>query len=393
MLDHTPMNTTEFSKILLVQALEESDPHGRHLPLSTRHHATQQARDQHRPSPDHSSEGNLPFLIKRTEIMWAFVNKAFPALAPSWNRLAGGHSHCPGGNPCPGSRITHQRPWRIATGKLTQFPPSPFASMEFWNLSVHRIHAITEILLEDNLVRHCSQLVIQNDRNLGTTSLALSEPFRSFDRPLGTGSHETVHGTLVASRATRMDSTPSPTPPPRSSLYGLGHRARSVYPRVGSRLPSYLGKHVSLCKPGPGPPPHPFGSCRMAPSLSLPRTIGNPEPPSPAAWSRRSMDSYVGCDRPCRDRNPAQHHGVDVSTIPESGQGNIRITPARSLFCPSVSSRPRTRGARGHYALQLSPIPGGQTFSGPRISGPLWKPGHYPMATGHALWSGNPNLA
>jgi len=90
MPDHrsiTPMNATEFSKILLVQALEESDPHGHHLPLSTRHHATQQARDQHRPSPDHSSEGNVPFLMKRTEIMWAFVNKAFPALAKSWDRL------------------------------------------------------------------------------------------------------------------------------------------------------------------------------------------------------------------------------------------------------------------------------------------------------------------
>ncbi len=83
----THMNTTEFSKIMLVQALEESDPHGHHLPLSTRHHATQQARDQHRPSPDHSSEGNVPFLMKRTEIMWAFVNKAFPALAKSWDRL------------------------------------------------------------------------------------------------------------------------------------------------------------------------------------------------------------------------------------------------------------------------------------------------------------------
>ena len=81
------MNATEFSKILLVQALEESDPHGHHLPLSTRHHATQQARDQHKPSPNHSSEGDLSFLATRTEIMWAFINKAFPALAQSRHRL------------------------------------------------------------------------------------------------------------------------------------------------------------------------------------------------------------------------------------------------------------------------------------------------------------------
>ena len=90
MPDHcslTPMHAEEYSKILLIQALEESDTHGHHLPLSTRHHATQQARDQHRPSPDHSSERDLPFLIKRTEIMWAFVNKAFPALAQSWDHL------------------------------------------------------------------------------------------------------------------------------------------------------------------------------------------------------------------------------------------------------------------------------------------------------------------
>lgn len=90
MPDHrtlTPMHVEEFSKILLVQALEESDPHGHHLPLSTRHHATQQARDQHSPSPDHLSQGDLPFLIKRTETIWAFVNKAFPALAQSCDRL------------------------------------------------------------------------------------------------------------------------------------------------------------------------------------------------------------------------------------------------------------------------------------------------------------------
>lgn len=90
MLEHhsiIPMNAREFYKILLVQALEESDPHGHHLPLSTRHHATEQARDQHSPSLDHSSEGNVPFFIKRTEIMWAFLKKAFPGLAQSWDSL------------------------------------------------------------------------------------------------------------------------------------------------------------------------------------------------------------------------------------------------------------------------------------------------------------------
>ncbi|MEX0828726.1 MAG: DUF2868 domain-containing protein [Nitrospirales bacterium] len=81
------MNRTTFSKILLVQALEESDPHGSHLPLSTRHHATQQAKAQHPRSSDHSLETDLSFLSTRSDIMWAFVNKAFPAFAHSWNHL------------------------------------------------------------------------------------------------------------------------------------------------------------------------------------------------------------------------------------------------------------------------------------------------------------------
>ncbi len=81
------MNITDCSKILLIQALEESDLHGRHLPLSTRHHATQQARAQHSPSSDHSASHSETFLAKRTEIIWTFLHKAFPRLVQSWNQL------------------------------------------------------------------------------------------------------------------------------------------------------------------------------------------------------------------------------------------------------------------------------------------------------------------
>ncbi len=81
------MNRKKFSQVLLVQALEESDPHGNHLPLSTRHHATQRARDKHPPSSDHSVETDLEFLTARSEIIWAFVDKAFPTFMKSWNHL------------------------------------------------------------------------------------------------------------------------------------------------------------------------------------------------------------------------------------------------------------------------------------------------------------------
>jgi hypothetical protein len=90
MHDHrsnAPMNSIEFSKILLVQALEESDPHGRHLPISTRHHATQQAREKHGTTLGPSPEGALSFLSTRSEILLAFVDKAFPAFAKYWNHL------------------------------------------------------------------------------------------------------------------------------------------------------------------------------------------------------------------------------------------------------------------------------------------------------------------
>ncbi len=79
------MNARDCAKILLIQALEESDLQGQHLPLSTRHHATQQAQAQQ--GSAHSALTNETFVATRSEIIWAFVNKAFPGFAKSWNQL------------------------------------------------------------------------------------------------------------------------------------------------------------------------------------------------------------------------------------------------------------------------------------------------------------------
>ncbi len=81
------MKADTFSKILLIQALEESDPHGKHLPLSTRHHATQQAREKQPLQSDHSSKAVASFLTTRSETLWAFVEKAFPGFAKSWKHF------------------------------------------------------------------------------------------------------------------------------------------------------------------------------------------------------------------------------------------------------------------------------------------------------------------
>ncbi len=83
----TYMNRTELSKILLVQAMEESDQHGRHLPLSTRHHATQQARDQQDIALGASKETSLTFLTRRSDIIWAFVKKSFPTFIKPWKHI------------------------------------------------------------------------------------------------------------------------------------------------------------------------------------------------------------------------------------------------------------------------------------------------------------------
>ena len=74
------------SKILLVKAFEESDPQGRFLPLSTRHHATQQARADHPAFETKSPQTSLAFLTKRTEAIWAFLNQAYPSLTQCWSR-------------------------------------------------------------------------------------------------------------------------------------------------------------------------------------------------------------------------------------------------------------------------------------------------------------------
>lgn len=74
------------SKILLVQALEESDPQGFFLPLSTRHHATQQARADYSSSGDPANQDTLTFLKNRTDAIWAFLNQSYPNLTQGWSQ-------------------------------------------------------------------------------------------------------------------------------------------------------------------------------------------------------------------------------------------------------------------------------------------------------------------
>lgn len=83
---HT-MTAIQFSKMLFVQALEESDPHGHHLSFATRHHATQQAREVQAPLPPSSPKTDEDFLIRRTDIIWSFAQQTFSASTKTWEHL------------------------------------------------------------------------------------------------------------------------------------------------------------------------------------------------------------------------------------------------------------------------------------------------------------------
>lgn len=72
------MTIDQLSKILFVQALEEADPKGHHLPFSTRHHATQQARDKPSSPSGTESESPIPFFLNRAETIWAFMGRSLP---------------------------------------------------------------------------------------------------------------------------------------------------------------------------------------------------------------------------------------------------------------------------------------------------------------------------
>ncbi len=173
------------------------------------------------------------------------------------------------------------------------------------------------------MVRHSSDVGFQTHGNVGTTILALRRPIGS----LGTRSRNTIHDTMVAACPTVMDWTPSPTPSPRSSLYGYGHDPRYVYPRSGSRLPSDMGKHISLSQPSPRNPSCSLRSCIVASSVSFSSALRNCESPSTKAWSSQPMDSYVGSNCTHCDRHSSWHHDMAEATIIESRKEDIRLTP------------------------------------------------------------------
>ncbi len=78
------MNSRAVSKILLIQALEQSDPQARYISHSTRQRATQHAKtlSSHQPTP--STESSIQFLINRAESLWNFLSTSYPMITESF---------------------------------------------------------------------------------------------------------------------------------------------------------------------------------------------------------------------------------------------------------------------------------------------------------------------
>ena len=136
------MTATEMFKVLFVQALEESDPHGHHLPLSTRHHATQQARNQEHPPSDNFTNCTS-FLTKRAEIIWTYLNRAFPALAPPGDRLHGNFPTWLAVIPAMGFGLMINGFGDSQRVNLLNFP---LLLLLFWNVGLYLVTAVMPLL-------------------------------------------------------------------------------------------------------------------------------------------------------------------------------------------------------------------------------------------------------
>lgn len=78
------MNSKQVSKILLIQALEQSDPKGRYISHSTRQRATQHARKCSPHEPPSSAESSIQFITNRAESLWNFLSTSYPIITESF---------------------------------------------------------------------------------------------------------------------------------------------------------------------------------------------------------------------------------------------------------------------------------------------------------------------
>ncbi len=78
------MNSRQFSKILFIQALEQSDPQALYIPSSARQRASQHAKTISSLVPPSSPEESIQFITNRAESLWNFVSSSYPVMTESF---------------------------------------------------------------------------------------------------------------------------------------------------------------------------------------------------------------------------------------------------------------------------------------------------------------------
>ena len=81
------MNSAQFSKVLFIQALEQSDPQGQYIPYSTRQRATQHAKNISSQGQPSSPEDSIKFIKHRAESVWNFLTSSYPLLTESFRGI------------------------------------------------------------------------------------------------------------------------------------------------------------------------------------------------------------------------------------------------------------------------------------------------------------------
>lgn len=131
------------SQILLVRALEESDDQGKFLPLSTRYHATQQARAHDHSSGKQSTDASVSFLQKRSEIIWAFLNQSYPKLTQAWSRV---NPHIPAGLVAVPAFLAGLLVNGLGTSQRVNLLNFPLLLILGWNIGVYLTTAMMKIV-------------------------------------------------------------------------------------------------------------------------------------------------------------------------------------------------------------------------------------------------------
>jgi hypothetical protein len=81
------MNSSQFSKVIFIQALEQSDPQAHFISHATRQRATQQAkRDSPTESPL-SVDGSTRFISHRAEYLWNVLSSSYPGLTGAFQGI------------------------------------------------------------------------------------------------------------------------------------------------------------------------------------------------------------------------------------------------------------------------------------------------------------------